>query len=115
MKDVKWAKEKLKKVLDIDIPKNRRFERGYQNGVSNSLDVLNQINEPELPEIPQYVADCIENMKKEKYDMFYAYKLITEFSLDLYPSNNYKTFIWLDSHPNEEIFAKAWIDGYKVK
>ncbi|ECQ2355714.1 DUF1642 domain-containing protein [Listeria monocytogenes] len=69
-----------------------------------------------LPVIPQFVADAIDTFKDEgdslsvaiDYEV-YTDELVKELSLD-------KTMRgWLWETSNQELFARAWMDGYKVK
>lgn len=65
-------------------------------------------NEPTLPVIPQFVADWIEHLKKDKS------------WLSLYGALNYsdrvqgETKNWLSTN-NSELFARAWLDGYTIE
>lgn len=69
-----------------------------------------------LPVIPQFVADAIDTFKDEgdslavaiDYEV-YTEALIKELSLDI------KMRGWLWETSNQEIFARAWLDGYEVE
>lgn len=67
-KDIKWAKEELKEALDIKIPENQVFDRGYQNGVSNSLDILNQLDEAEVLSQPLGNTETFSNAAEQLAD-----------------------------------------------
>ncbi|HFK0261666.1 TPA: DUF1642 domain-containing protein [Listeria monocytogenes] len=69
-----------------------------------------------LPVIPQFVADAIDTFKDEgdslavaiDYEV-YTEVLIKELSLDI------KMRGWLWESSNQELFARAWMDGYEVE
>lgn len=57
-------------------------------------------------EIPQCAIDVIENAKEKGHSLYKA--------MDIFGKT--KTFCdWIDLPANQEIFARAWIDGYIVK
>ncbi|HAM1643751.1 TPA: DUF1642 domain-containing protein [Listeria monocytogenes] len=69
-----------------------------------------------LPVIPQFVADAIDTFKDEgdslavaiDYEV-YTDELVKELSLDR------KMRGWLWETSNQELFARAWLDGYEVE
>ncbi|ECR3484379.1 DUF1642 domain-containing protein [Listeria innocua] len=69
-----------------------------------------------LPVIPQYVADAIDTFKDEgdslavaiDYEV-YTEALIKELSLDR------KMRGWLWEASNQELFDRAWLDGYEIE
>ena len=60
--------------------------------------------EPQKPVVPQFVAEWIEECKSE------GVYLCTAMSND-----ENKTFYWLDTKEKQDIFARAWLDGYDVE
>lgn len=77
--------------------------------VSRFLDDLKQLDEPQKPVVPQYVADWIEYCKTNGIALGYA----------LYCSgqaSDKKVYDWIvESLENQETFARAWIDGYEIE
>ena len=75
----------------------------------HAVGIISQIDEPEKPVVPQFVADWIEWCKKNK---------ITLLGADTAICNN-KNIRSLDASgwamKNQETFVKAWIYGYEVK
>lgn len=57
----------------------------------------------EKPVIPQFVAKWLEDCKEKKQSLYSALQ-------DCDSVNN-----WLDIEGNEELFARAWLDGYEVE
>ena len=75
-------------------------------------DIVNQINEPEKPVIPQYVAEWLEVCKENL-----ALSLANSMDITVMRVHHQhdKTIFWLKSAKNQETFAKAWIYGYEVE
>ena len=51
MKNIEWAKKQMKEIIDGRMTENEMFDRGYKNGITNSLDILNHLDEPESKDI----------------------------------------------------------------
>ncbi|EFQ9790318.1 DUF1642 domain-containing protein, partial [Listeria monocytogenes] len=76
----------------------------------------NQVSKVELVKVPKFVADAIGTFKEKEYDLAvaidyetYTDECVKELSLD-------KTMCgWLWETSNQELFARAWLDGYEVE
>ncbi|MGV3007006.1 DUF1642 domain-containing protein [Streptococcus pluranimalium] len=69
------------------------------------IEIIKQIDEPEKPVIPQFVAEKIEYCKSTSgYSLFHAMDYYFQFK---------ESADWLEC--NEEAFAKAWFYGYTVE
>lgn len=79
-------------------------------------ELIEQIDEPEKPVVPQFVAKWIEYCKKNNLTITGAFDPISEHGIGLaetYKDNVYECTRWaLD---NQDIFARAWLDGYEVE
>ncbi|HAC3177119.1 TPA_asm: DUF1642 domain-containing protein [Listeria innocua] len=65
--------------------------------------------EAELVVVPQFVADWISHCKQERYDLSWS---INYDDSDM----PYEIFEWLNpTADNQELFARAWLDGYEVE
>ena len=74
---------------------------------SEVLRDLKQLDEPEKVTIPQVVADWIEYFKKTSdWDLFQAKDNLLEHTI---------TCERIETQVNQELFARAWIDGYEVE
>ncbi|MCF2567127.1 DUF1642 domain-containing protein [Streptococcus pasteurianus] len=75
-----------------------------------AIYIVNQINEPEKPVVPEFVADWLEVCKDNL-----ALGLANSMNNIVMRTNNQpdKTIHWLAK--NSETFAKAWIYGYEVE
>lgn len=71
---------------------------------SKLASIINQI-EPEKPAIPQFVADWIEANKSRFSNLYNAYGWIS------FKANDVS--LWVNE--NQDIFARAWLDGYEVE
>ena len=66
----------------------------------------------ELPVIPRFVAEWIEENKKKNRSLVFA---ITHIYDENEIGKSPKFFIWMETDDNEEVFARAWLDGYTVE
>lgn len=96
--------------------------KGDLNKFINGVDVdkiiakIEQLDEPQKPVVPQYVADWIEYCKFTNVNLqnallvgdvyFYNYANQKDFS---------KLKEFLDTENNQDTFARAWLDGYTVE
>jgi len=65
------------------------------------LKLVRQLDEPQKPVVPQFVADFISEQKKQGYTLSY--------SIDACMSDRVAEWYW----DNSELFARAWLDGYE--
>ncbi len=66
--------------------------------------------QPEIPEVPQFVAELIKK-RKGNWSLFGAFRNISGNKYD-----NEKLYEWVFAHAGrQEIFAQAWTNGYTVK
>ena len=83
---------------------------------SEVLKDLKQLDEPQKVTIPQFVADWIKYCKNTNVTMTRAL-LVGE--VDFYNYANQKDLSRLtdffSDEKNQEIFARAWLDGYEVE
>lgn len=86
------------------------FQRGKETGLTYALELVEELDEPEKPVVPQYVADWLEVCKDNL-----ALSLANSMNNIVMRTNNQpdKTIHWLAK--NSETFAKAWIYGYEVE
>lgn len=71
------------------------------------LEDLKQLDEPQKPVIPQFVADWIKECKNDNFHLFGAMEGIS--------SNQKKLDYWFREDDNIELFARAWLDGYEAE
>lgn len=77
-------------------------------GLTKALHSMKQDNETVF--IPKFVAEFIEEAKVEKeLKIFGAFYGISQQTFD------YELFDWVFNGNNQELFARAWLDGYVVE
>lgn len=78
------------------------------------LRKIEKLDEPGKVQIPQFVADWIEKCKA-----FEHFVVSLSFALQpiVWEENNLsdKCIDWLMDANNQELFARAWLDGYEVE
>ena len=96
--------------------------KGSLNKFINGIDVnkiianIEQLDEPQKPVVPQFVADWIEYCKNTFLSITRAL-MVNEVDFYNYANqeDHSKLIIFLESEINQEKFAKAWLYGYTVK
>lgn len=96
--------------------------KGSLNKFINGIDVnkiianIEQLDEPQKPVVPQFVADWIEYCKNIFLSITRAL-MVNEVDFYNYANqeDHSKLIIFLESEINQEKFAKAWLYGYTVK
>ena len=84
------------------------FEVDSWNKVVNVIQLKNLlVPKQELPVIPQWVADNIESKKRVGTRLNVAMSEFPEFRLE--------RELDIDEHECNEIYARAWLDGYTVE
>ena len=85
------------------------FDYGYDFGIERAITLSEQLDEPEKPVVPKYVADWIEWCKKNNITFLGACTAICD-------NKNIRS---LDASgwatKNQETFAKAWFYGYEIE
>ncbi len=78
------------------------------------LQDLEQLDEPQKVTIPQFVADWIRKCKTFKS---FAVSLSFALQPSVWEANGLsdESIEWLANTENQEIFARAWLDGYEVE
>jgi hypothetical protein len=72
-----------------------------------AIELISKLDEPQKPVIPQFVADWIERRRKiGEYSLLDAMHLTAQ-------SEDFRKWIMSSKHQN--IFARAWLDGYVVE
>lgn len=81
-----------------------------------AIEIVNQIDKPEKPVVPQYVADWIEWCKRNKVSLLGGFSAIDELGLAICNDKKVKSLEaskWATR--NQETFAQAWLFGYEVE
>lgn len=93
-----------------------KYREGYEQGVLNGIM---ESKKKESVEIPQFVADWIEQCKgwngsEDTYESDNKVGLITALDTDS-AGMLVDVTAWLLIGNNDEVFARAWLDGYTIE
>ena len=79
-----------------------------------TLELIKLLKEPEKVQIPKFVADWIRKCKTFKH---FAVSLSFALQPIVWEENNLsdKCIDWLMDANNQELFARAWFDGYDIQ
>lgn len=80
------------------------FQIGKETGLTYALELVEELDEPEKPIVPQFVADYIDSEQ-------YSCSTLSE-ALDNMDDEK-RILDWF--YINSETFAKAWLYGYEVE
>ncbi|CNA33988.1 phage protein [Streptococcus pneumoniae] len=84
----------------------------YTSMVELFLKELKQLDEPQKVKIPQFVADWIEVCKEHLRTSLY-----TAMTPNFMKENNqsFDLILWIKKASNQDLFARAWLNGYEVE
>lgn len=107
------AIKKIDRTLSLPRP-IISFPYNYEDGLRYAKGIINQIDEPEKPVIPQFVAGWIEKCKTFKY---FAVSLSFALQPSAWEANRLsdECIEWLTDAESQDLFARAWLDGYEVE
>ena len=72
--------------------------------VNRIINIIKQLDEPQKVIIPQFVADWIEECEEKEKTLLNSL---------LYTPEGVNS--WVGNSDNQELFARAWIEGYEVE
>ena len=108
----KEAIEKIKNIdtLNInDMITNQKVDMVIKNQV---LDIISQIDEPQKPVVPKFVAKWIEECKRSGWHLQKAlYRLDDDEKVSNWAYDENDDLI----SEKVDVFARAWLDGYTVE
>ena len=98
------------------IEKYKRYEGKWNSKTGELarqifLEDLKQLDEPRKVKVKKFVADWIEVCKEHLTTSLY-----TAMNPNFMKENNqsFDLILWIKKTSNQEIFARAWLDGYEV-
>lgn len=96
---------------------NKTLSTGVFAGLGIAKSVLTKLEEPQKVKIPEFVAYWIETAKKEKRSLHYSMQDIDDACY--YHKGDDPLYQWMfvcdDSSEHQEMFARAYINGYEVE
>lgn len=78
----------------------------YAMMVHSFVEELKKLDEPQEVKVPKFVADWIKHCRGLGYSLYQSMELVHE------NAEIKKWFIFVD---NQDLFARAWLDGYEVE
>lgn len=105
----------------FDLSKNSKlgyYHEGRVDGLIGAFNLINQLDEPERPVVPQFVADFIEYEKIRRVLFSVVYEL--ERTDGKFVNTPVKKWIFQNTNLQEmyyrqETFIKAWLYGYEIE
>ena len=98
------VKELIKKYENI-LKKSVPFTVVNIHGV---LRDLKQLDEPQKPVVPQFVADVIEDLREDSSELEQAFQYAWWYESDDFTE-------WYKKKSNRNAFGLAWLGGYEVE
>ncbi|RSI87081.1 DUF1642 domain-containing protein [Streptococcus mitis] len=95
--DLKESKSRFINCIDVD----------------RIIETIKQLDEPEKVKVPQCVEDWIEKCKNN-----FGFNLKSAMNINTilhYSDDCHKMIDWIKVNSNQELFARAWLDGYEVE
>ncbi|EGO8857938.1 DUF3850 domain-containing protein [Enterococcus faecalis] len=92
------------------------YDNGYEQGVYDSLSHVILLDEPKKVVVPKFVAEWISVCKSKNKDLSYAIHapFLRDFLLERFGDDDSRVR-WLQTNDNQNILARAWLDGYEVE
>ena len=148
-KDIEWLKSAIQQNLDFYNDKDEEWQMAKVRAYSKSLDLINQLDEPEvlsqewvaehempvswmakeqkvvrvehlqnllvpkqeLPVIPKFVADYIDDRKEVGFPIYQAIRIVREDSR--FEHSHLREWLW--TNKGQETFVRAWLDGFTIE
>lgn len=84
--------------------------------VNGIIKKIEQLDEPQKPVVPQFVADWIEYCKNTYLSLVRAL-MVDEIDFYNYANQEDESRLidFLRAKKNQETFARAWLDGYEIE
>lgn len=81
----------------------------HKMGKKAFIDMIEQLDEPQKPVVPKFMADLIEEARIYEWDLDDVFDHIVE------EPGDSEIYIWFHTPGNIDVFARAWLDGYEVE
>ena len=80
--------------------------------IDTVIELISELDEPQPVKILQFVADWIEVCKENLTTSLY-----TAMNPNFMKENNqsFDLILWIKKTSNQELFARAWLDGYEIE
>ncbi len=96
--------DKLELIERIESLKNIFGNKNEYVKIDMVVELISELDEPQKVTIPQFVADWIEECEEKEKTLLNSL---------LYTPEGVNS--WVGNSDNQELFARAWIEGYEVE
>lgn len=106
--------EAIEKIKSKKISNNclSNYGLGYNEALDMAICIIDQLDEPEKPVVPQFVAEWIKS-QKESFSDASAIDMYDNLTLDNNSGYYHEVWLWVIDHHYD--FIKAWHDGYEIE
>ena len=111
MKDKEWLVKEVDRLRLENTLSNNPMMISNRDVIAKVSRLIDQLDEPEITVIPQKIADFIEKYKGKSHSL--AYAINSTEVIKWFSEKNRDE--WLYSNERENLFARAWLDGYEVE
>lgn len=103
-------KEFIERLIDMGGcgAKPGTWSRGWDDAIGEVIRIAEELDEPQKPVVPQFVANEIERYE-DMLDMLSGEYFNNSFE----EIDDDGLLVWIDE--NQDTFARAWLDGYEVE
>ena len=110
-------KEFIETLIDIGGcgAKPTSWSKGWDDAISEAIRIAEELDEPQKPVVPQFVADWIESQDDPIYEMCVNYEMWGVNGDDGTTRFTGEIAEWFDDTLNVENYYRACIDGYEVE
>lgn len=102
--------EKIKRRSDY-FSSEKDYDRGYRAGLDSTLLILRELDEPEKPVVPQFVADWYEENKDDFENNLFMYCI----NWDSRDKSNFAVWFKLNDNKPIQTLINMHQFGYEVK
>lgn len=88
------------------------YQRVQEMALTYALELVGELDEPEKPILPQFIADWLEVCKE---NLGFSLSSAMSHSTSVMKAQPNKVQGWFNLKNNQETFAKAWLFGYEVE
>lgn len=104
-KDKEWLKNEVKSLFDEAYDSGKMEYYESEESIHRINNLVDQLDEQEVPVIPKFVADYIERAKSRHDSIYQAMKERASEEVNK----------WIQAFYNSDKFARAWLDGYTIE
>lgn len=108
--------EKLTEYVNRYEAVTDEYYQGRHGAYGVALKLVKQLDEPQKPVVPWFVAEWISFCKNKNKKLGYAIHdcFLRDFLLERFGDDDDRVR-WLTDYKNQEILARAWLYGYEVE